>query len=337
MPSPPGYAPAPPLPRRSVNRRTRSGSARSSASTGVSRVFVIAVCTPLMPVPPGSAALPAADGLVVHPARVAEQHVVHRPLPGRADPPGHGLGQRAEAHVGHPLAHLDVAGADRGRGLGGDDRAGRRDHDDRAHRAAVRRDGRVGRAPQRERDRAHRHRLDRVHVAGPLRVGAGEVERRARSPSMVTVTTTRYRHAAAPAGDRRESSDVGRSGTTPSGSARERGAHAPLAVVDDLVRADVAPPSRVDELAEPATPTALAPTCASRSPAPLVGRAGARRRSPRATASSTTAAGRAGPPRRSRARRAASSRARCRRRRRGGRGWRPSRPARRRRTRARRG
>ena len=24
----------------------------------------------------------------------------------------HGLGQRAEAHVGHPLAHLDVAGGD---------------------------------------------------------------------------------------------------------------------------------------------------------------------------------------------------------------------------------
>ncbi len=40
MPSPPGYAPAPPLSRRSVNRRTRSGSDRSSASTGVSRVFV---------------------------------------------------------------------------------------------------------------------------------------------------------------------------------------------------------------------------------------------------------------------------------------------------------
>ena len=52
--------------------------------------------------------------------RAADQHVVHRPLRRGADPAGHDLGQRAEAHVGDPLAHLDVAGADRGR------RAGRR-------------------------------------------------------------------------------------------------------------------------------------------------------------------------------------------------------------------
>ena len=42
-------APAPPLPVRSEYRWTRMGYARSNASTGVSSVFVIAVCTPFMP------------------------------------------------------------------------------------------------------------------------------------------------------------------------------------------------------------------------------------------------------------------------------------------------
>ena len=246
MPSPPGNSPAPPLPRRSVNRRTRSGSDRSSASTGVSRVFVIAVCTPLMPGAPGPAALPAADRLVVHPARVAEQHVVHRPLPRRAEPIGHGLGERAEAHVGHALAHLDVAGTDRRRVLGGDDRAARRVHDDRSHRAAVRGNRRVGRAPQRERDRAHRHRLDRVDVAGLLRAGPGEVEAR-----VLTVD-----------GDR----DDDRYGTLllgpwpgaverilepvrAVGDRTQRGAHAALAVVDDLLqrRGAAEPRHQLDE------------------------------------------------------------------------------------------
>ena len=70
----------------------------------------------------GAAALPAADRLVVHPRRPPIEHVVHRPLRRRADPLGHGVRQRAEAHVGDALAHLDVAGADRGRGTRGDDR-----------------------------------------------------------------------------------------------------------------------------------------------------------------------------------------------------------------------
>ncbi len=52
MPSPPGARPAPPLPVRNAYRRTRIGYARSKASTGVSRVFVIAVCTPFIPARP---------------------------------------------------------------------------------------------------------------------------------------------------------------------------------------------------------------------------------------------------------------------------------------------
>jgi hypothetical protein len=43
MPSPPADHPAPPLPRRSRYRSTRSGKARSSASIGVFRVFVNSV------------------------------------------------------------------------------------------------------------------------------------------------------------------------------------------------------------------------------------------------------------------------------------------------------
>ncbi len=53
----------------------------------------------------------------------------------------------------------------------------RRDHAHRPQRAAVGGERGIGDGADRERDRAHRHRLDRVDVAGPLRVGAGEVER----------------------------------------------------------------------------------------------------------------------------------------------------------------
>ena len=59
----------------------------------------------------GPAALPAGDGLVVDPAVAADEQVVHRPLAGGRDPVGQDLGEGAEAHVGHPLADLDVAGA----------------------------------------------------------------------------------------------------------------------------------------------------------------------------------------------------------------------------------
>ena len=70
----------------------------------------------------------------------ADEQVVHRPLRRGADPLGQRLGQRAEAHVGDPLADLDVAGADRGRRPGVDDRARGGDHRHRPHGAAVGRD-----------------------------------------------------------------------------------------------------------------------------------------------------------------------------------------------------
>ena len=127
---------------------------------------------------PRTRALPAADRLVVHPAVAADQHVVHRALARGPELVRDDLGERAEAHVGDALAHLDVAGADRDRRNRGHDRARWRDHGDRPHGATVRRDRRIGRGAHRERHRAHRHRLDRVDVPRALRVGAGEVERR---------------------------------------------------------------------------------------------------------------------------------------------------------------
>ena len=83
---------------------------------------------------PRPGTLAAAERLVVRPPAPAEQHVVHRALPGRAEPAGERGSQRAEAHVGDPLADLDVAGADRDGGDGGDDRAGRGDDGERAGR-----------------------------------------------------------------------------------------------------------------------------------------------------------------------------------------------------------
>ena len=62
MPSPPAWTPAPPLPRRSRSRRTRSGNARSSASTGVLRVLVMCgVHAAHARARIGPAALPAGD------------------------------------------------------------------------------------------------------------------------------------------------------------------------------------------------------------------------------------------------------------------------------------
>ena len=70
--------------------------------------------------------LAAADRLVVHPAVATDKDVVHRPLRRGADPVrAAACGERAQAHVGDALAHLDVAGADRGRERRGDDRSRR--------------------------------------------------------------------------------------------------------------------------------------------------------------------------------------------------------------------
>src|SRR3546814_12080506 len=73
-------------------------------------------------------ALAATDRLVVHPAIPADEQVVHRALTRCADALGQRLRQRAETDVSHPLAHLDVAGTDRGRPQGGEiGRASRRE------------------------------------------------------------------------------------------------------------------------------------------------------------------------------------------------------------------
>ena len=100
------------------------------------------------------------------------------PWPRGADPVGRGLGERAEAHVGDALAHLDVAGADRGRQAA---RAtsvpGGRDDVHRAQRAAVGRDGRVDRrCAARTRPRDTVTASTALTLPRALRVGAGEVE-----------------------------------------------------------------------------------------------------------------------------------------------------------------
>ncbi len=172
-------------------RRRRSPGAAAAAAPAAGRpapaprsaccgCWSCAVCTPLMPGrgrPRRPARRPRSRSTPSRSLPMSTLFIV--PCDGGADPPGQRLGQRAEAHVGHPLADLDVAGADRGR------RRGRRRScpagattRDRPQRAAVGRQGRVDARPAAAKATdAHRHRLDRVDVAGPLRVGAGEVER----------------------------------------------------------------------------------------------------------------------------------------------------------------
>ena len=109
---------------------------------------------------------------------------------------------------------------------------GGRDHLDRPQGAAIGRDGRVGRRPNREGDRADGHRLDGVDVAGTLRVGAGEVEAGALAVDgerehdagralLLGARAGRVEHVVEPVGPVRQRS--------------EAGAHAALAVVDHLV------------------------------------------------------------------------------------------------------
>src|SRR5262245_42796393 len=126
---------------------------------------------------PGPRTLAAADRLVVDPPVAADQHVVHGSLVRRADAIRHNLRERAETPIGNALADFDVARANCDRRLRGDDSAWRSHDSNRPHRAAVRRNARIGDRTQGERDRADRHGLDRVHVAWTLLVGAGEVER----------------------------------------------------------------------------------------------------------------------------------------------------------------
>ena len=178
MPSPPGCAPAPPLPSpQACSGAPAPGSSRSSASTGVSSVFVIAVCTPLMPGAPAGRPAHRRPSRSTPSRRRPRSRLFIVPWPAAPTSVGRGLRERAQAHVGDALAHLDVPRAD------GDGR----DAATTVPAGAITRTGRM--APpfagivgsvadaERERDRAHRHRLDRVHVARPLRRRAGEVER----------------------------------------------------------------------------------------------------------------------------------------------------------------
>ena len=156
-----------------------------------------------MPVGPGRAALPAADRLVVHPPVAADEHVVHRALAGarrrgRARPARARRGtrrRRAGSPRRCPRRPRPAATAATTVPGGATTRTGR---------IAPPFAGIVGSVAARdgERDRAHGHRLDRVHVARALRVGAGEVERRSRrrrpSPSPRSASATAAPGAARP-------------------------------------------------------------------------------------------------------------------------------------------
>src|SRR5438270_12599284 len=129
------------------------------------------------PRPARPPALAAGQRLVVHPPFAADEDVVHRPLTGRADAPGQGLGEHAEAAVGHPLAHLHVAGAHGDRRTGAHDRTRGRHDVHRAQGTAVGRNRGIGGGSDGEGDSAHGHGLDSIDIPRPLLVAAGEVER----------------------------------------------------------------------------------------------------------------------------------------------------------------
>ena len=145
--------------------------------------------------------------------------------------------ERAEAHVGDPLAHLHVPRTDRDR------RDARRPRCRAARprctgRMAPPLAGMVGSSDgaQRELDRAHGHRFDRMDVARTLRAGAGEVDDAARRRCAVTAHDDRHRRSAAPGAvpaESRTSSNAHGPVRSPN-AATMRGAHAALAVVEQL-------------------------------------------------------------------------------------------------------
>ena len=117
MPSPPGAAPAPPLPRaQRVAPDAHRIRALERLDRRVARVRHRGVHTVHARTPVRPPALAAADRLVVHPARHRRASTLFI-VPCDAPPTaiGRGLRERAEAHVGDALAHLDVARADRDR------------------------------------------------------------------------------------------------------------------------------------------------------------------------------------------------------------------------------
>ena len=88
-------------------------------------------------------------------------------------------------------------------------------------------------AAERERHRAHGHRLDRVDVARLLRVGAGEVEGDVRRRRCAPRRRSRIGCCCSGRGPGRVEHVVD-AAQRPSGKSRERGAHPSFAVVEDL-------------------------------------------------------------------------------------------------------
>ena len=236
MPSPPGVraraAAPPPQPQAAHPQRERPLQRLDRACCGC---WSCAVWTPLMPGRHGPPALPAGEGLVVHPAgRSPTSTLFIVPCDAAPHPPGHDLGQRPEADVGDPLADLDVAGAHRGRRPGVDDRA-RAGRPPCTGRSAPPLAGSVGieRGPQRRRPTALTVTASTA-LTLPGRCGSVPVKSKVIS-SPATVTATAIVDGVLLLGPRPEGVEhVGE----PPGAVGQRGQrrpHAPLAVVEHLV------------------------------------------------------------------------------------------------------
>ncbi len=189
IPSPPGRAPSPPDPRRTVPESTRTGElileGLDRRVARVRHVRVQRVC----PRSVGRGAGAAGQRLVVRPralavARGAERQVAHRPGAGGGHARGVELRERSEQHVDDALAGLDVA-----RGHGGgvarvDEAARSRDARPRERRMPSlvgvpggRSSAQARRTRPRAAPRAARHGVPRPG-RGRLRLAEVELERR---------------------------------------------------------------------------------------------------------------------------------------------------------------
>ena len=218
--------------RRRCSAATRSGAPGSAAPARALRRACRRVrhrgVDATHPCLPGTAALTASDGLVVDPPVAPDQHVVHRPLPRRADAAGDGE-LEAPRHTSATRWLTSTFPAPTAPGARGDDAARGRDHVDGPHRATVGGDRGVG----------HRRRANETALTVtastaltlPGRCAPVPVKSNvARSPSTVSVTTTDVGDCCSDAG--RRSRARPRSGTAV-GQRSQRRASA-LAVVDDL-------------------------------------------------------------------------------------------------------
>ena len=265
IPSPPVASPAPPLPRRNRYRNTRIGYARSNASDGRVPGVGHPVWTPDMPGTTGTTALAAADRLVVHPAaaRATDEDVVHRSLRCRRRPDWAQPRERAQAHVGDPLAHLDVAGTD-GDGWPRGDDASAPGAMTRTGRSAPPLAGIVGSVT----DRSANDTADVVTAATaltlPARCSSVPVKSNVMSsPSIVTRTEIVADGCARARSSRaRPSRPTNRRACRASAARMRRSAYSSTSPHG-------APDAMID--ASRSTPTAFAPTCASRSPARSTG------------------------------------------------------------------